>query len=373
MKLCKKCVNPSTRPNVDFDSEGVCSVCRLFENARTSKEEWEKRRKEISEISKWGKLNSKSTYDCIVTVSGGKDSTRQAFFVRDELGLNPLLVSSVYPPEELHERGAENLSNLIEHGFDCISVGVNPVVFKTLMRACLKRYSNVFNASEMALYSIPVHVAIAYKIPLVFLGDNPAHTVGEKHGTSTTSDASQTRKSNTLMGGKADIFLDLGVSSQDLHFYNYPSEDDVKYAQIRLIYLGYYIPDWSAFNNGNFSIERGLKTRTDAPENIGDLFGFSSLDDDFRIVNQLIKFVKYGFGHVTDQVMDLIHTGKLTRAEGLELVKKYDGKCHPKYIKKLCHYLDIKEEEFNSIVELSRNKNIWKKDSKGEWVLNFIE
>lgn len=370
MKLCLRCVNPSTRPNGYFDEEGICGVCRLVENNRHGNIDWLARHKEIIEITNWGKENSKNSYDCIVTVSGGKDSTRQAFFIRDELKLNPLLVSAVYPPEELHDRGAANLANLIEHGFDCISISLNPQIFKQLMKTCLKRYSNVFNASEMALYSIPIHAAIAYKIPLVFLGDNPAHTVGEKHGGSVTSDASQTRKSNTLMGGKADIFLAENISKQDLHFYNYPSEEDFTFAKIRLVYLGYYIQDWSAYNNGQFSIRHGLQVRDDAPENTGDLFGFSALDEDFRMVNQLMKFVKYGFGHVTDQVMDLIHTGKMTREEGLELVKKFDGKCHPKYVKKLCNYLQISTEEFWIIVESARNMDLWKKNMQGEWVLN---
>lgn len=370
MKLCRICVNPSTRPNGHPFVDGVCGVCLLFEKKRQDKIDWNSRMEEILGITDWGKANSKTSYDCIVTVSGGKDSTRQAFFVRDELKLNPLLVSAVYPPEQMHERGAANLANLIEHGFDCISVGPNPIVFKQLMKTCLNRYLNLLNASEMALYSIPVHVAIAYKIPLIFLGDNPAHTVGEMHGKSVTNDASQTRKSNTLMGGKADIFLDTGLTSQDLHFYNYPSEEDVAFAKIRLVYLGYYIQDWSAYNNGQFSIKRGLQIRDDAPENTGDLFGFSALDEDFRIVNQLIKYFKLGFGHVTDQAMDMIHTGRMTREEGLSLVKKYDGKCHSKYIHKLCRYLDITETEFWKLVDTGRNKEIWIKDEQGQWFIN---
>jgi N-acetyl sugar amidotransferase len=367
IKICSKCVNPSTRPNVLFDND-ICGVCKLHQLDLEGSINWKKRKSEIDKISEWGRKHCNNSYDCIVTVSGGKDSTRQAFFVRDELGLNPLLVSAVYPPEQLHDRGADNLSNLISHGFDCISVGLNPIISKALMKESLLRYSNIFTASEMALYAIPIHAAIAYHIPLIFLGENPAHTIGEKHG-KLDGDASQMRNSNTLMGGRADVFLGVDVSQQDLHFYNYPSEEDVKAAKLRLVYLGYYIKDWSGWNNGEFSKARGLKVRTDTPENTGDLWGVSALDEEFRLVNQQIKFAKFGFGHVTDQVMERIHAGAMTREEGMDLVKKYDGKCHPKYVEKLCNYLDITTNEFWNIVEKSRNRNIWKKNKFGEWTL----
>jgi len=368
VSLCRKCVNPTTRPNVYIDSNGVCSVCRLFEKDNMGAIDWESRANEISAIKIWGQQNTKSIYDCIVTVSGGKDSTRQAFFARDELGMNPLLVSAVYPPEHAHERGPKNLANLIEHGFDCISVGLNPQKSKYLMKQCFDRYFNVFNATEMALYAIPIHVAIAENIPLIFLGENPAHTIGEKHG-KLDGDASQMRKSNTLMEGKANIFIDEYISDQDLHFYNYPSEEDVEYGQLKIVYLGYYIKDWSGWNNGTFAIQRGLTIRNDDPENTGDLWGISALDEDFRIVNQMMKFVKLGFGHVTDQAMERIHAGEMTREEAIELIKKYDGKCHKKYVQKLCSYMEIEEDEFFTKLENNRNKEIWVKNKDDEWFL----
>ena len=224
VNLCKTCVNPDTRPNVYFDSNGVCGVCNHFSKEKKGEIDWSKRDQEIKEIINWGKRKTSSSYDCIVTVSGGKDSTRQAFFARDELGMNPLLVSALYPPEHMHERGAENISNLIEEGFDCLSVSLNPQKYKYLMRQCFEKYFNLFNASEMALYAIPIHVSIAEHIPLIFLGENPALTIGEKHG-KLDGDASQMRKSNTIKDGNADLFLDDNISRQDLHFYNYPPDN----------------------------------------------------------------------------------------------------------------------------------------------------
>lgn len=370
MKLCKRCVNPSTRPNIYFDENGICPFCLFEEEKEKQTIDWDKRETELDEIVSWGKKNSKSSYDCIVTVSGGKDSLKQAMYARDELGLKPLLVSSVYPPEHLHERGAENLSNLISLGFDTLSISLNPQVYKKLMRQSFFKKVNIFNASEMALYAIPVHIAIAYKIPLIFLGENPALTIGEKHG-NTDGDASKMKHCNTLGGGKADWLLSDGVTRTDAHFYEYPPDEDMVAANLRLVYLGYYIKEWSGHNNAMYSIKHGLVTRDESPEKIGDLWGVSALDEDFRIVNQMIKYIKFGFGHVTDQVIDAIHLGKMTREEGLELVKKYDGKCDSLYIKKYCNYLEITEEEFWEVVERVRNKDIWELDNNGNWKLKY--
>jgi len=367
IKLCKRCVNPSTRPRIVFDEEGMCPVCRFEEEKRKQIIDWHARRKELLEILEWGRSYTKTSYDCIVTISGGKDSMRQAMFVRDELGAKPLLVSCVYPPEQLHERGAHNLSNLIALGFDTLSIGLNPQVWKTLMRQGFFKFANWAKSTEMALYAIPVHAAIAYHIPLIFYGENPVLTIGEKHGR-VDGDASRLKEGNTIRGGPVELLTE-DESGQDAYFYYYPPDDDMEYAKLRLVYLGYYIPDWSGQRNGEFAIKRGLQVRADPPEKTGDLWGFSGLDEDFRLVNQMVKYIKLGFGHVTDQVVEAINAGMMTREEGIELIKKYDGKCDRVYVERFCKYLGIDETEFWEMAESCRNPEIWERADTGEWKL----
>ncbi len=371
MKLCKNCVNPDTRPNIFFDAEGLCPVCQ---NERTKVAvDWEQRRREIREIADWGRANCRGAYDCMVTVSGGKDSMRQAFFARDELGLNPLLVSSVYPPEQMAERGADNLSNLIAHGFDTLTVGINPQAWKRVMKRCFARYTNICKHTDMALYSIPIHVAIAYQIPLVFLGENPVHTIGERHGRS-DGDASRMKQSNTVGGGDVSGLLANDISPHDVHFFKYPSDDHMDRANLRIQYLGYYIEDWAGYTNGIWAQSKGLKPREGGPEKNGDLWGFTGVDDDFRLVNQYLKFLKLGFGHVNDQCIESIHAkigapNKMTRAEAIELMKKYDGICDASYVSAFCAYLGIPESEFWSAAERMRNPDIWQAGPNGKWEL----
>jgi len=368
MKLCKRCVNPDTGPTIFFDAEGICPVCRYEEEKRKGAIDWDERRRELDGILQWGRENSKCSYDCIVTVSGGKDSTTQALFARDELGAKPLLVSCVYPPEQLHERGAHNLSNLISLGFDTISISLNSKVWKLLMLRGFLKYGNWARSTEMALYAVRIHAAIAYKIPLICYGENPAWTIGEKHGR-LGGDASKLKLGNTISGGPTSL-LTTDITAKDTHFYFYPPDEYMEYANLRLVYLGFYIQDWSGYNNGQFSKKHGLEVRSDPPERIGDLWGFSALDEDFRIVNQLLKYLKFGFGHGTDQVVEAINSGMMTREEGLELVRKYDGKCDHHYIERFCHYFGISEATFLEVVESLRNHEIWKRNAADEWMLS---
>jgi N-acetyl sugar amidotransferase len=370
MKYCKKCVNVDTRPDGQFDENGVCPACRFTEEKNNKeKVNWEERSKELWKIVEWGRSNTHSSYDCIVTVSGGKDSMRQAFYARDELGLKPLLVNSAYPPEQLHERGAYNLSNLVSHSFDLISMGLDPQVWKKMMRTSFFTCGNQAKSTEMALYAIPIHIAIAYKIPLVFLGENPLYVLGQQEGKAKGGNATGMHYSNTLQGGSPDTITPDGISKQDTYFYRYPADQEIADSRLRIVYLGYYIEDWSLMKNAELGIKKGMKIRSEPSNKTGDYFGFSALDEEFKIVNAMIKYIKYGYGAVTDQVIIAMNNGLLDRKQAYEAVQKYDGKCDQYYIDLFCDYLEISKNEFWSVVESYRGKDAWKKDSNGKWVL----
>lgn len=372
IKFCKKCLNPSTRPNTYFNQQGYCYVC-IYEknkkiNLKTNKQIWERRDREIKRICKWAKKKTKSNYDCIIPVSGGKDSYRQSFYARDVLGLNPLLVSSNYPPEQSTDIGVLNLQNLINQGFDIINISLDPIFWKKLYKHCFKIHGNMMKASEMALYSSPVHVALEMEIPLMFYGENPAHTIGEKHG-SLTGDAIGIKYGNTIKGGPK-ILKYKGDNLSEFYFYEYPSNKSLFSSDIKIIYLGYYIRNWYGYINGQEALKKGFKVRKDIPLNTGDLWGFTGVDDDIRLVNQFLKYIKYGYGHVIDQVCEAINQNLITRKEGIKLVNKYDGKCSEKYILNFCKYADISLKEFWLYVDQIVNKNLFVKKN-GKWIKNF--
>ena len=166
MIYCKNCLNVSTRPNIKFTDDGLCPPCAVYLNS--AEIDWDERNEELKEVIAFGKANNHSGYDCIIGVSGGKDSTRQALFVKENLGMNPLLVSLNYPPDQMSQTGADNLSNLIQLGFDCVNVSCSPQIWKKLMREAFYEYGNWARATEIALFSSVPRAAIAYQIPLIW-------------------------------------------------------------------------------------------------------------------------------------------------------------------------------------------------------------
>src|SRR5947209_775191 len=89
MKWCRSCVLPDTRPGLTIDDQGVCRACRT--HAERPKINWEKRERALDDTIAAAKGRSQS-YDCIIPVSGGKDSTWQVVECLGR-GLHPLCVT----------------------------------------------------------------------------------------------------------------------------------------------------------------------------------------------------------------------------------------------------------------------------------------
>jgi len=118
------------------------------------------------------------------------------------------------------------------------------------------------------------------------------------------------------------------------------------------------------------ALENGLTPRNDSQENIGAIFNFDQLDEDFIHVNQMMKFFKFGFGKATDEASELIRLGDMSRNEAIKVVERIDGQCHDLYIENFCKYLEISVEDFWEIANNYRNLDLWEKvDSK--WQKNF--
>ncbi len=369
MKYCINCLQPDTRPGIKF-TDNICPACQYHMTLKNV--DWEERREQINKVVEFGKKNNSSGYDCIIGVSGGKDSLRQAIFVKEVLKMNPLLVCLSYPPEQVTPRGVDNVSVMINHGFDCILINLSPIIWKKLMKKGFFEYTNWAKSTELALYSSVPRLAIAYQIPLIWWGENAALQLGDlnvmgKDG----SDGNNLRKMNTLAGGDITWLLNDEIKNTDILQYNYPSEEDIENANLRIVFLGYFWKDWSLINNGNFSTLRGLEIRNENPNEIGDTFGITALDEDWVNLNQMIKYYKYGFGRMADYVNENIRNGLITREEGIILNEKYDGKCSLEYIKSFCNYLGITLEEFWKQIDKSVNSELFTKKGLGDYLPNF--
>ena len=370
VRYCKRCVEPDTRPDCIFDDEGICYPCRY--NERLGDIDWAGRRRELEQIADWGRARNVSGYDCMVPVSGGKDSTRQALYVRDELNLKPLLVTCACPPEQQTDRGAHNIGNLISLGFDCIYVSPGPETWRRLMRSGFYKWGNLFKSTELAIYAVCPQVAIMYHVPLLIYGENPALTWGSAGG-SFDGNANRLKYNNTLRGGDLSWLLAEGFDQKDLYWYRYPDDNDIERAGLRMIYLGYYIPDFNDEVNRSVALANGLRGREGADANLEDIgmaSNLDALDTDFVPVNQMLKQLKLGFGRATEQLSGSIRSGDVTREEAIEQVHKYDGKCADRYISKFCRFAGLDEDEFWNVAESYRNQDLWVRHGNN-WRLKY--
>jgi N-acetyl sugar amidotransferase len=370
MKYCKKCLQTDTRPGIRFDHTGVCPACNY--HASLLQVDWDERRKELDDIVAFGKANNHSGYDCIIGVSGGKDSTRQAFFVKDVLKMKPLLVCLSYPPEQVTQRGVDNVSNMIRHGFDCVTINPAPGIWRKLMRKGFFEFTNWCKSTELALFSSVPRLAIAYQIPLIWWGENAALQLGDLNVMGKSgSDGNNLRKMNTLGGGDITWLLSEEIKQNQILQYVYPSEEEMERANLRITFLGYFWKDWSLIENGNFSALRGLEIRNERPDEIGDPYGITSLDEDWVTFNQKIKYLKFGFGRISDYVNEDIRNGRMTRDEAIKLCEKYDGTCSPAYIESFCNYIGISIHTFWDKVDQSVNRNLFEKTGMGQYKPKF--
>ena len=287
MKYCNKCLQPDTRPNTVF-KKGLCPACIYFEELKDV--DWQERYDTLDKlVSPHRKEHKEGSFDCIIGVSGGKDSTRQALWIRDKLKLNPLLVCLSYPPEQVTHLGADNLSNLIELGFDVLVSYPSPEHWRKLVKLGFLKFSNWAKSTELALFSTVPQIAISYKIPLILWGENPGLQLGDLKTLGKTGyDGNNLRNMNTLSGGAADWILESKITENELYPYQYPSRKEFNDNDLQIVYLGWFLGDWSLINNALYSVTDGLNIREDGVEKTGDLLGVSALDDDWVILNQMI-------------------------------------------------------------------------------------
>ena len=368
MKYCKRCLQPDTRPGIYFSEEGICGAC-LYEESK-AQINWEERFNELKAIAEWAK-SKKKAYDCVIGVSGGKDSTFQAMYAKEKLGLHVLLVNC--EPDGITEVGKYNIENLINLGFDCIKIRTNPKIAKILARKSFFKYGNIVKPSEYPLWASAYKIALKIDIPLIIQGENAALTLGVSNtGQDKGEDAFNVIKLNTLQTSLSEWICD-GITQEDLYWYQLPSPEEYKAKDIKAVWLQYYAKEWSQVYNADFSIARGLHGRT--TESLYDICcyrRFSGLDSDLQIPNQMIKYLKFGFGATTDTVCYDIREGRLSREDAIWLVNEYDGKCGDQYVKLFCNYISITESQFWDVVDKYVNKKLFYKDAKtGKWLPKF--
>ncbi len=361
---CNLCVMPSTKPHLRFGDDGVCDACKSFIN-RTDVD-WSERRKELEKILNKYKSDDGSNWDCVIPVSGGKDSTYQVLRML-EFGMKPLCVTSTTC--HLSDIGRKNIENIKRLGVDYIEFSPNPTVRKKLNRIGLTVIGDISWPEHIAINTMPVRVAVQYGIKLIVWGENSQNEYG---GPASASESKVLTWEWLLqfagfLGLRVtDVIGMEDITRGDMISYSYPSDKELARVGVTGIFLGYYLP-WDGYTNALIAQANGFSTLQHTVE--GSIVNYENLDNHQTGIHDYFKFLKFGFGRATDLACSHIRRGRLTRDEGLSLVKKHDGKfphtCLGMKLEDILSPIGVTMEEFIKICDQFTSKSIFLKDSSG--------
>jgi len=356
MKLCTNCVMPNTKPDLNFDENGVCDACNS-QKSKNTEIDWKTRENEFLELIEKYKTNNH--YDCIIGVSGGKDSTYQVIKVL-ELGLNPLCVC--FEPTIPTDLGKKNLDNLNNLGVDLIHIKRNPVVYKKLAREAFQRTGDNEWQHHVGLFTTVPKFAVNFNIPLIIWGESPQIEYGgpASSKTNNTLDRQWLEEFGGLLGNRVSDMIGVdGLTEKDLSLYTYEEDEKINKVGVTGLFLGYYFK-WDLREVVQKAKEYGFSVQDRAVETTYE--NFENLDCYSNHLHDYLKYVKYGFGRATDNACLDIRLGYINREEAVRLVNKYDGIPPKKAIQEYLKYTGFTKEEFEKIVDSYTNKRIFKRD-----------
>lgn len=364
LTYCKKCVMPSTKPDLYLDEHGVCNACRSYENR--IEVDWAKRKIELIEILERYRSRDGENWDCIVPVSGGKDSTFQVLKML-ELGMNPLCVTATTC--DVTDIGRRNIENIKRLGVDYLEMTPNPVVRAKLNKIGLAQVGDISWPEHVGIFTIPVRAAVQHKVPLIIWGENSQNEYGGPAAAAdeNTLDRAWLEEFGGLLGLRvSDLIGYEGIGRKDLIPYFYPSDEDLARVGVTGLFLGHYIP-WDGLANSLIAQAYGFEVPPHPT--LGSMVNYENLDNHQVAIHEYFKFLKFGFGRATDHACLHIRRGRLTRETGLSIVNRLDGKFPWEYLGKpleeTLRSLDISVDEFIKICDRFTNKKIFKRDVGG--------
>jgi N-acetyl sugar amidotransferase len=363
IKFCKKCLYSEYHPlGITFNFEGICSGCQIHEEKNNL--DWVKRFDKLKKITNRYKIKNKKNYDCIVPVNGNAESY---FIVENvkKLGLNPLLVT--YNKYFNTPLGIKNLANL-RTKFDCdiLYQNINPQSVKKITQYSFYEKGNIYWPILAGQSVFPVQTAINYKIPLIIWGAHQGmEQVGMFSHLHEVEMSRRYRHDHDLFGNEADelLKLDNNLTEEDVWQYRYPNNHELEKLGVKGIYLNNYIRWDPLMQNidmvNKYNFETSKFDRTFDTYDHVDCFNYMNLHD-------YLKLCKHGYSKVTDHACREIRFNRISRDQGILLIKKYEQK-KPHYISQFCEWLGISEKGLYYILNRTKNKMFWKEEDINKW------
>lgn len=364
LTYCKHCVMPDTKPDLHLDEHGVCNACRSYEARKAV--DWDARYLDLLKVLEKYRRPDGSHWDCIVPVSGGKDSTYQVVRML-QLGLNPLCVTS--STCDLSPLGRANIENLKRLGVDHIEFSPNPHVRAKLNRVGLTQVGDISWPEHVGIFTIPVRAAVQFNVPLIVWGENSQNEYGGPAAAAENNVLNRRwlEEFGGLLGMRvSDLIGQEGIEAKHLIPYTYPTDEELQRVGVTGLFLGHYIP-WDGLSNTLIASANGFQSYHKVVE--GSMVNYENLDNHQTGIHDYFKFLKFGFGRATDLACLHIRRGRLTRRDGLEAVKRLDGIFPSEYLgkplKDILRPLELTEGDFIRICDKFTNKKIFKRDVSG--------
>jgi N-acetyl sugar amidotransferase len=367
IRYCTRCVMPGTKPDLFIDADGVCSACRNIEKRTVI--DWAARKEDLLRVVERFRRRDGANYDCIVPVSGGKDSTYQAVRLL-ELGMSPLCVTSTTCM--LSDIGRRNIENLKRQGVDYVEVTPNPLIRRKLNRIGLKEVGDISWPEHVSIFTIPVRISVQFNIPLIVWGENSQNEYGGP--AAAAEDNILNRRWLEEFGGLlglrvSDLLGHAGIELKHLIQYTYPTDDELQGVGTTGIFLGYYLP-WDGLENALFSQAHGFETYHKVVE--GSLVNYENLDNYHTGIHDYFKFLKYGFGRATDLACLHVRRGRLSRETAMRLVGIHDGKFPWEYLgcslDRILREIDLSIDDFVKVCDRFTNKKLFVCDANGKLI-----
>jgi N-acetyl sugar amidotransferase len=364
LKYCTNCVMPNTRPRITFNENGVCNACQWAEEKKQIN--WDERWTKLVEICEKEKEKNKEGFNCIIPVSGGKDSCYVSYKMKHELGMNPLCISIKPPlPKAV---GEENLIQFAEAGYNLMAITPDPQLTSQISKYGFVNWGQPLYSWMLNVRTIIFRLAIQMKISLIIFGDE-----GElEYGGSTqlkdkfTNDMEFTKKIR-LSDNNPEVLKE-HFPNKNLFWWNFPSEEDFNKNDIKVTHFSFF-ENWDPYRNYLVS-KKYFKFKEQKEQSIGTYHNFTQTDCTLYDLHTYLMYLKFGFGRCSQDVGIDVRRGALTRDQGIKLVQVYDGQSIEKYKPQYLEYFQMTSEEFDDAIEKSVNKKLFKKE-EGKWVPLF--
>lgn len=371
IQYCTKCVYPSNAVNLEMNESNICSACGVGTYFDQNENEfWAQREKKFERLVSRIRKNNSSNYDCLIPVSGGKDSYYQIHLICKKYNLKPLLMT--YHGNNFLPEGDYNRDRMREvFDADHIVWGPSIDVLKELNRVTFKLMGDMNWQNHCGIVSAPIQIAVKFKIPIIVWGETPWDVSGMHDLDDFVEFSAKTRHEHELRGYEwYDIIKHSDkLEEKDMLWAKYPSDEEILDVGVRGIYIGNFFK-WEPNINTKMIKEKYKWKEAEKPFE-RTYRRISNLDDRYENgIHDLMKFVKFGYGRASDHASKDIRSGDMTREEGIEMVRKYDSVVSAD-LEYWLKYVNMEHDTFWKIADTFRDPRVWWIENNKWWKDNI--